>query len=86
MTSQTWDAFAVLCARNNGAGMGGCWCTWFHNSTMAERRACGNPRDYKEWLVRKGGAHAALVFDGGTAVGWCEYGTPAELPSIYHRV
>ncbi len=30
-------------------------------------------------------AHAALVFDGDVAVGWCEYGTPEELPSIYHR-
>ncbi|WP_026819914.1 hypothetical protein [Arthrobacter castelli] len=85
LTSRTWDAFADLCARNNGAGMGGCWCTWFHHSTPAQRRAAGNPRDFKEWLVRKGNAHAALVFDGATAVGWCEYGTPEELPGIYHR-
>ncbi|GAB3270486.1 GNAT family N-acetyltransferase [Arthrobacter pigmenti] len=85
LTSQTWNAFADLCARNNGAGMGGCWCTWFHHSTPAQRRASGNPRDFKEWLVRKGNAHAALVLDGGTAVGWCEYGTPEELPGIYHR-
>jgi len=35
--------------------------------------------------TRPGRAHAALVFDGDTAVGWCEYGTPDELPSIYHR-
>jgi GNAT superfamily N-acetyltransferase len=25
------------------------------------------------------------VFDGENAVGWCEYGPPAELPNIYHR-
>jgi hypothetical protein len=25
------------------------------------------------------------VFDGDVAVAWCEYGTPEELPSIYHR-
>jgi hypothetical protein len=25
------------------------------------------------------------VFDGDEAVAWCEYGTPAELPNIYHR-
>jgi len=25
------------------------------------------------------------VFDGARAVGWLEYGTPAELPNIYHR-
>jgi GNAT superfamily N-acetyltransferase len=25
------------------------------------------------------------VFDGDTAVAWCEYGPVEELPSIYHR-
>jgi GNAT superfamily N-acetyltransferase len=34
---------------------------------------------------KDGRAHAALVFDGDLAVGWCEYGSPAELPNIYHR-
>ncbi|MGH8773807.1 MAG: GNAT family N-acetyltransferase [Jiangellaceae bacterium] len=41
-------------------------------------------RAYKERLVREGRAHAALVFDGDVAVAWCEYGSPAELPNIYH--
>jgi hypothetical protein len=35
-------------------------------------------------LVNEGRAHAALVFDGDVAVAWCEYGTPDELPNIYH--
>jgi GNAT superfamily N-acetyltransferase len=35
--------------------------------------------------VREGRAHAALVCDGDTAVAWCEYGSPEELPHIYHR-
>ncbi len=87
MTSRTWDAFADLCVRNNGGGTGGCWCCWFHNSTMADKRECGGDdwRGYKGRLVREGRAHAALVFDGETAVGWCEYGTPEELPGIFHR-
>jgi GNAT superfamily N-acetyltransferase len=42
-------------------------------------------RAIKERLVNEGRAHAALVFDGDVAVAWCEYGTPAELPNIYHR-
>jgi hypothetical protein len=25
------------------------------------------------------------VFDGAVAVAWCDYGTPDELPNIYHR-
>lgn len=87
LTARTWDAFADLCARNSGGGFGGCWCTWFHNATMAERRACGGGdwRGYKERLVREGKAHAALVFEGDVAVGWCQFGSPAELPGITHR-
>ena len=30
-------------------------------------------------------AHAALVFDGEVAVGWCQFGAPDELPNINHR-
>lgn len=26
-----------------------------------------------------------MVFDGDEAVAWCQFGTPAELPNIYHR-
>lgn len=36
----------------------------------------------KENLVREGRAHAALVFDGPNAVGWCQFGPAAELPNI----
>jgi GNAT superfamily N-acetyltransferase len=36
-------------------------------------------------LVREGKAHAALVFDGEVAVAWCRFGSPEELPRIYHR-
>jgi GNAT superfamily N-acetyltransferase len=39
----------------------------------------------KERLVNEGQAHAALVYDGDVAVGWCQYGPPEELPTIYHR-
>ena len=87
LTSETWDAFAALCERNGGGGFGGCWCCYFHNATSAERRAAGagDWRGYKERLVNEGNAHAALVFDGEDAIGWCQYGSPAELPGITHR-
>jgi ribosomal protein S18 acetylase RimI-like enzyme len=87
LTGETWDAFAALCERHNGGGFGGCWCCWFHNATLAERRAEGGGdwRAYKKRRVCEGTAHAALVFDGETAVGWCEYGSPEELPGIFHR-
>ena len=87
LTAETWDAFAALCERNNGGGFGGCWCTWFHNATNNERKACGGGdwRAYKERLVKAGESHAALVFDGESAVGWLQFGSPAELPGITHR-
>jgi GNAT superfamily N-acetyltransferase len=83
----TWDAFAQLAERHNGV-WNGCWCTWFHAS-CAERggqgRTAESNRALKQRLVNDGHAHAALVFDGDVAVAWCEYGTPEELPNIYHR-
>lgn len=86
LSPDTWPAFAELVERNNGI-WGGCWCTWFHCETMAERRSARGEtyeshREFKRKRVEAGTAHAALVFDGETAVGWCEYGPPEELPGI----
>jgi ribosomal protein S18 acetylase RimI-like enzyme len=80
----TWDAFAALAEKHNGV-WGGCFCTWFHPLRKVHCPEVEPGRDYKELLVREGRAHAALVFDADVAVGWCEYGPPAELPRIYHR-
>jgi GNAT superfamily N-acetyltransferase len=80
----TWDAFARLAERHNGV-WGGCWCTWFHTFAAEKERSAEANRALKQRLVNEGRAHAALVFDGDEAVAWCEYGTPGELPNIYHR-
>ena len=32
--------------------------------------------------MRNGEAHAALVFQGEECVGWCQFGSPEELPRI----
>ncbi len=83
LDASTWDAFAELVERNNGI-FGGCWCIGFH----PERNQKGlDHRTAKEERVRTDRAHAALVFDeDGIAQGWCQYGSPEELPSIKHRV
>lgn len=39
----------------------------------------------KERRVREGAAHAALVYDGSACVGWCQFGSPEELPRIKHQ-
>ena len=87
LDASSWDAFAQLAERHNGV-WNGCYCTWFH-ATPAERggkeRTAESNRSLKQRLVSEGRAHAALVFDGDEAVAWCEYGTPEELPNIYHR-
>ncbi|MCW2800555.1 MAG: acetyltransferase [Aeromicrobium sp.] len=86
LDDSTWPAFRALAEKHNGV-WGGCWCTWFHPTCV--ENAKGQPaaayRDHKQNLVHEGKAHAALVFDGDVAVGWCEYGTPEELPNIHHR-
>ena len=83
LDASTWDAFARLVEKHNGCGFGGCWCTWFHSREGRPEGEVGRP--WKERLVREGKAHAALVFDGDAAVAWCQYGSPEELPRIYHR-
>jgi len=83
LTPPTWEAFAVLAETHNGV-WGGCWCTWFHPASPEKRQSPAGNRDLKRRLVEDGRAHAALVCDGDVAVGWCEYGTPEELPNIYH--
>ena len=80
----TWDAFAGLADRHNGV-WNGCWCTWFHPACAERGQSAEGNRAIKKRLVGEGAAHAALVFDDDEAVAWCEYGTPEELPRIYHR-
>jgi len=80
----TWAAFARMVERHNGV-FGGCWCTWFHTFQAEKEHTAEANRALKERLVEAGRAHAALVMDGGEAVAWCQFGSPAELPNIYHR-
>jgi len=82
LDASSWDAFAELVERNGGI-FGGCWCIGFH---LSSRGQYADYRAAKEELVRTGRAHAALVFDeDGAAQGWCQFGSPEELPGIKHR-
>ncbi len=81
LSPKTWPAFARLVERHGGI-FGGCWCISFHLEPGEERRGAEAYRAMKEARVREGRAHAALVFDGPTAVGWCQFGPTTELPNI----
>jgi GNAT superfamily N-acetyltransferase len=78
----TWSDFARLVEANNGV-WGGCWCMWYHRKDGGE--APDAKRKAKKRLVREGRAHASLVFDGEDCVGWCQFGSPEELPCIHNE-
>jgi GNAT superfamily N-acetyltransferase len=81
LTPETWPAFARLVEKHNGI-FGGCWCISFHLEPGEKRHGAAAYRAMKEERVRDGRAHAALVFDGPNAVGWCQFGHATELPNI----
>ncbi|MFG1911402.1 GNAT family N-acetyltransferase [Kribbella sp. NPDC048928] len=83
LTEETWPAFAELAEANNGV-WGGCWCMGFHVKLGKDRTAEQNRAD-KEERVRAGSTHNALVFDGDRCLGWCQFGSPEEVPLIKSR-
>lgn len=82
LDASTWSDFAGLVEANNGV-WGGCWCMWYHRKDGGETPE--RKRAEKERRVRDGRAHAALVFDAGNCVGWCQFGSPEELPCIHNE-
>jgi GNAT superfamily N-acetyltransferase len=84
LTPETWDDFEALALRHNGV-WGGCWCIWFHQNSEIRRGTSEENKARKRSLVMQGRAHAALVYLEGKPVGWCQFGSPEELPAIYHK-
>ena len=80
----TWSDFARLVESHNGV-WGGCWCMAFHAEGVGRTKTAAQNRSEKECRVREGRAHAALVYDGPTCVGWCQFGPTDELPRIKRR-
>ena len=84
LNATTWSDFARLVEKHNGV-WGGCWCMGFHSEGVGRTRSPARNRADKEARVRDGRAHAALVYDGSVCVGWCQFGSPDELPRIKRR-
>ncbi|HEV7757891.1 MAG TPA: GNAT family N-acetyltransferase [Acidimicrobiales bacterium] len=78
---ETWPDFARLVEANNGV-WGGCWCMGFHPEGVGRHKTPEQNRAEKELRVNEDRAHAALVYEGGACVGWCQFGVPDELPRI----
>ncbi len=81
LDESTWPDFARLVEKHNGV-WGGCWCMAFHEDDVRHENKAAQNRSRKETRVREGRAHAALVYDGANAVGWCQFGPADELPRI----
>lgn len=84
LNTETWSDFEQLAEKHHGV-WGGCWCTYFHEKLPRHERSAEANQCYKKQLVEAGKAHAALVFNGSDCVAWCQFGSPEELPSIYHK-
>lgn len=81
LTPETWPDFATLAEAHHGV-WGGCWCKAFHAKGEGWGVSADLNRAEKQALVHEGRTHAALVYDGADCVGWCQFGSPAELPQI----
>ena len=60
------------------------WGNHLYNRAIVPKHLWEN-RTEKEQRVRTGDTHAALVFDGDDCLGWCQFGSPAELPEVKSR-
>lgn len=84
LTAETWADFAALVEAHNGV-WGGCWCMGFHPEGVGRGHTPEGNRDAKRAHTMAGTVHQILVYADGECVGWCQYGTPAELPNINNR-
>lgn len=84
LTPETFPAWRALAEKHNGV-WGGCYCSYFHGDTPGTVKDEHDRVTFKHRLVEEGVAHAALVLDGDDAIAWCQFGSPVELPNIYHR-
>ena len=78
LDDSSWIAYADLIERHNGV-WGGCWCMGFQLDRHAAYGSLEEKREHKRELVCAGRAHAAVVFDGDRAVGWCQFGPSSEV-------
>lgn len=85
LTADTWKDFEQLFGKYGGV-QAGCWCMYYQRTgqtpggSPAEREE--NNHRAKELLVKSGSAHGILVYSGGRAIGWCQFGPAGELPRI----
>ena len=80
LAEDTWPDFVRVVEKHNGI-WGGCWCVSFHLNRNEEKLWTRKHRRLKEKLVGENRTHSALVYDGSDIIGWCQFGSPTELPA-----
>ncbi len=84
LDAKTWSDFAALVEAHNGV-WGGCWCMGFHPEGVRKGHTPEGNRAAKRARTVAGTVHQILVYADTECVGWCQYGTPAELPNINNK-
>ncbi len=57
----------------------------FHPEGVGRGHTATGNRDAKQAHTMAGTVHQILVYKHDECVGWCQYGTPAELPNINNK-
>jgi GNAT superfamily N-acetyltransferase len=83
LDANSWPDFEKLVEAYNGV-WGGCWCMSYHAKDESVDDTPASRRKAKERLIREGRAHASLVFQGPNCVGWCQFGSPAEVARMHN--
>lgn len=84
LDEETWEAFAEL-AESSDSYPSGCWCLGFHPEGTGRPVDAKANKERKRLRVVQGTTHHALVFEDDLCVGWCQFGTPEELPRIKNQ-
>lgn len=81
LAPSTWKDFKKLFERHGGV-WNGCWCMYYHITHGWSTRTYEQNKNEKKELVLKGKTHGLILYNDGEPIGWCQYGTPDELPRI----
>ena len=79
-STETWPDFEALFGKHKGV-RGGCWCT-FHRCTSIQfdRMTRDERKEFQKELAQQERGYGLLVYDAGTPVAWCQFGSAQGFP------
>lgn len=80
LSPETWPDFESLFGRHKGV-RGGCWCTFYRcTSREFEGMSRDERKAFQKELVFHSRGCGLLLYKGGEAVAWCQFGPAEEFP------